>query len=88
MKFAKVTVVKNGARLREGTITGTCLDLPEVGKRFVVYGPSLEADVGNLRAFGTSTVMKIDSPEKDVYLITTRNSVYRVVVSSYDSPLH
>lgn len=78
MRFAKVTAVKNGARLREGTITGTCLGLPEVGKRFVVYALPLEPEAGNVRAFGTSTVMEINSPEQDVYLITTRNSVYRV----------
>ncbi len=78
MRFAKVTVVKNGARLREGTITGTCLDLPTVGKRFVVYSQALNDEVGMLRAFGTSTVMEIESPEQDTYLITTRNSVYRV----------
>ncbi len=89
MRFVKVTAVENGARLREGTITGTCLDLPEVGRRFVVYSNALvDEEPGMLRAFGTSTVMKIDSPEKDLYLITTRNSVYRVAVSEYNSPLH
>ncbi len=89
MRFARVTAVKNGARLRGGKITGTCLDLPEVGRRFVVYSQALEEDEpGMLRAFGTSTVMEINSPEQDVYLITTRNSVYRVVISEYNSPLH
>ncbi len=78
MRFAKVTAVKNGERLREGSMTGTCLGLPEVGKRFIVYGEALDKESGNLRYFGTSTVMEINSPEQDTYLITTRNSVYRV----------
>lgn len=75
----KLTKVRsNHQNLRTDVIEGACIDLPTVGKGFVLVGEGLE--FGN-RLVTTTPVEKVEQMENE-YLFHTRNSTYKLEVTN------
>ncbi len=78
MKHVKLTKLSdNIGGLRSPDVTGTCLNLPEIGKRFLVIGPPFE--YGNLRYVSTSVVGSLEVLD-NIIAFTTENSLYSLEI--------
>lgn len=74
----KLTKVKtNHSRVRTHSMEGQTVALPEVGKRFQVFGEPLSGD-GDIRVITTSVVQKCSPVVDDKMMIETLNSIYEV----------
>jgi len=72
-----VKIQSNHNNLRTNEIVGKCMELPEVGKTFLMTAPPLEE--GNLRIVLTTEIKECSFlKEESKYLFQTQNSKYEL----------
>ena len=64
--------------LRSNKVEGTCLDLPQSGRSFVMFGEPIDSSK-DVRWVMTSVVQEVQKDE-DVVQFTTMNSEYKLVI--------
>lgn len=77
----KLERLANGGALRTSVVEGVADYLPEVGRRFSMYGESLDPTM-DTRVVSTSLVKSVTICERypTVYEVKTENSIYKLTV--------
>jgi len=80
MKAILRKITSTHEKLRTNEVKGDLLHLPEVGSSVIMFSEPLDSSVGNTRVVKTSVITELTLLQKDIYSITTRNSVYELEV--------
>jgi len=70
-KCTLIKIESNHNNLRTNEMEGVCTDLPEVGKRFLIFGEGLE--------FGHRVITTTRVQEVEGHVFRTKNSTYELI---------
>jgi len=77
VKLTQLESTHDNVRTKE--IVGFCFELPKVGRRFTMFGESLDKRL-DIRMLNTSPVRKI-TKRKNILYLKTENSSYKLEVA-------